>query len=249
MSGRDDAEASVRIYDRQAAAYGYDTDASPSARLKYELVRYRLFPDARVLDIGCANGLHLIKVAPRCAAATGVDISREMLGLARARLEGEGISNARVVQMGATDLAFADASFDLVYSFSTLLLISDIERAISELARVLRPGGVAIVDLTGRWNLSQRHWNRYYRDRGHSGLRSFTRSGARDLLESNGLHVTEEIALGFLDQWKYVPLLGRMTWLDRVVHGTASRDLDVLVSNLPLVRRLANRWYVVCRKP
>src|ERR1019366_7681902 len=122
--------------------------------------------------------------------------------IARTTLVADGITNAILERRGATDLGFADASFDLVYSFATLSLVPDMERALREMCRVLRPGGVVLLDLLGRWNLSHVYWERYHRRNGHFGQHASNyREGVRRL-ESLGLKIVECHALGFLDQWR-----------------------------------------------
>jgi SAM-dependent methyltransferase len=213
------------------------------------LLRRYLGAEDRVLDVGCANGIFLRLVAPECAHAVGVDINERMLGLARAKLEEDGIANAGLVSGSATALPFADGEFDLVYSFSTLLLVPDVGRALGEISRILRPGGTAILDFTGRFNLSQRHWRRWYRKQGHFGLNAYSLRGARRALAGVELDPVEIRGLGLSDQWRYVRGLNRAQRFDRVFHrGEPGADLDARLSGLPLLRGLANRWYIVARK-
>jgi ubiquinone/menaquinone biosynthesis C-methylase UbiE len=240
--------SSNAVHDDLAGSYGYAVDATLAAQLKYRLVLEHTPPDARILDVGCANGLHARKVAPHCRRIVGIDLNRRMLDLAAQALAADGLKNAELLEMSATDLAFGDGSFDAAFCFSTLLLIPEAERVVAEIARVLRPGGIAVLDITGRRNLSQRHWDVWWRSQGHPGLRSFTWSRARELLASNGLEIITAPALGFLDQWKYLPVVRRATFLERVLHPSVERDLDFAVSNLRPLRPLANRWYAVCRR-
>lgn len=236
------------VHDDLAERYGYAVDATLAAQLKYRLVLEHAPPDARVLDVGCANGLHTRKVAPHCREIVGIDLNVRMLDLARDVLAADGANNAELLKMSATELAFEDGSFDAAFCFSTLLLIPEAERVVAEMARVLRPGGIAVLDITGRRNLSQRHWGQWWRSQGHPGLRSFTWPQARALLASQGLEIITAPALGFLDQWKYVPLLRRAALLERVLHPSLDRDIDFAVSNLRPLRPFANRWYAVCRR-
>ncbi|HEY3498249.1 MAG TPA: class I SAM-dependent methyltransferase [Polyangiaceae bacterium] len=99
-----------------------------------------------VLEVGCGTGLILGRVAERAARAEGVDLSPGMLELARRR----GLS---VQEGSATALPFADASFDLVYSFKVLAHVPEIERALGEMARVCRPGGHVLAELYNPWSL------------------------------------------------------------------------------------------------
>ena len=239
---------SNHVYDSYAPQYGFDVNSNVSARLKYDLALKYLRPDYNVLDVGCANGIHMRLLAGQCRHITGIDINQHMLDIARTVLAEEHIGNASLEQRSATDLGFADASFDLVYSLSTLILVPDIEAALQEISRVLRPKGIALLDFAGRWNLSHVYWNLYFRRHGHFGQHAFGYRKITTRLESMGLHVVESHAFGFLDQWRYIPGLHWCKWLDRVLHASLKDDLDYRTSNLPFVFPLANRWYLVCRK-
>jgi ubiquinone/menaquinone biosynthesis C-methylase UbiE len=239
---------SNRIFDGFAARYGFDVSASISARLKYELALKFLGTEDKVLDVGCANGIHMRLLAGKCRHITGVDISGSMLELARTTLVADGIGNATLERCSATDLCFADASFDLVYSFSTLTLVPDSDGALQEISRVLRPGGIALLDLAGRWNLSHVYWNMYYRRHGHFGQHGFRYGNTVARLASLGLTPIESHALGFLDQWRYIPGLHWCKWLDKLCHASLQNDLDYRVSNFSWFFPLANRWYLACRR-
>ena len=92
----------------------------------------------RVLEVGCGTGLVLSRVAPVAKSATGVDLSPRMLDAARAR-------GLDVREGSATDLPFPNESFDVVCSFKVLAHVPDLRRALSEVSRVLAPGGTAII--------------------------------------------------------------------------------------------------------
>ncbi|MEM9049858.1 MAG: class I SAM-dependent methyltransferase [Pseudomonadota bacterium] len=92
------------------------------------------------LDIGCGEG-QLTRLAKAAGiATTGLDLSAALLTVARAR-DGEGA----YVRGDAAALPFRDASFDLALSCVALLDIPAFENAIFEMARILRPGGRALV--------------------------------------------------------------------------------------------------------
>jgi ubiquinone/menaquinone biosynthesis C-methylase UbiE len=93
----------------------------------------------RVLEVGCGTGLILSQLSQLAGSAWGVDISDGMLRVAKER----GLS---VVQGSATDLPFADESFDLVCSFKVLAHVPEVGRALREIARVTKPGGQMLVE-------------------------------------------------------------------------------------------------------
>ncbi len=87
-----------------------------------------------VLEVGCGTGLLLERVAQGARRAKGIDISPGMLEVAEQR-------GLDVEEGSATDLPYQDESFDVVYSFKVLAHIEEIERALSECGRVVKPGG------------------------------------------------------------------------------------------------------------
>jgi SAM-dependent methyltransferase len=96
-------------------------------------------PAARVLDLACGDGSLLVHLAPN---AIGIDVSREELAAARPVA-------LRLVQGRAQELPFASASFDACTCHLAFMLFDDIERVVSELARVLVPGGAFLALLGG----------------------------------------------------------------------------------------------------
>jgi SAM-dependent methyltransferase len=99
-----------------------------------------------VLEVGCGTGLILARLNAVARNAEGVDLSPGMLDKARAR-------GLRVREASATELPYADASFDLVLSFKVLAHVPDLPRALSEMARVCRPGGRVLAELYNPWSL------------------------------------------------------------------------------------------------
>ncbi len=135
-------------YDEFAAGYEKHRHRGYHALIdRLELAAIRPFIDgARVLEAGCGTGLILKEVAPRAARAVGLDLSQGMLAKARAR----GLS---VLHGSVTDLPFADGEFDLAYSFKVLAHVERIERALAEMARVVRPGGDVVAAFYNPWSL------------------------------------------------------------------------------------------------
>ncbi|MDR2414512.1 MAG: bifunctional demethylmenaquinone methyltransferase/2-methoxy-6-polyprenyl-1,4-benzoquinol methylase UbiE [Odoribacteraceae bacterium] len=108
----------------------------------------RLLGDApgRVLDIACGTGDLSLASARRGARVVGVDISENMLEIARAKLLDRGLSDRVTFQCGdAESLAFPDASFDAVTIAFGARNFEHLDRALREILRVLRPGGRLII--------------------------------------------------------------------------------------------------------
>jgi len=108
-------------------------------------------PGQRVLDAGCGCGTDAY-VASRLVgpggAVVGLDLTAEMLDVARAGLASWPLRNLAFHEGDVARLPFEDASFDLVVSNGVLNLVPDKGAAFRELRRVLRPGGaLAAADL------------------------------------------------------------------------------------------------------
>jgi len=98
-----------------------------------------------VLDIGTGTGRMLEVLAPRCSQAEGIDTSRSMLGIARARLDKLALENCRVRQGDMYELPFDGESFDTILFHQVLHYADDPEFAVTEAVRVLRPGGRLLI--------------------------------------------------------------------------------------------------------
>jgi len=102
--------------------------------------------DARVLELGCGTGLILARVAEVAKEAVGIDLSEGMAQRAKDR----GLD----VHIGSVcDLPFEDDQFDLAYSFKVLAHVPDIDSAVREAARVIRPGGHLLLEFYNPWSL------------------------------------------------------------------------------------------------
>jgi SAM-dependent methyltransferase len=100
--------------------------------------------DATVLDYGCATGEFAVRIAPVAKAVYGIDISDVAIEIARERAAKMGLANTQFLTMDAQATAFPDGMFDLVCGAGILHHL-DTRRALTEIARVLKPGGVAII--------------------------------------------------------------------------------------------------------
>ena len=97
-----------------------------------------------VLDLGSGGGADVLISARRVGAtgkAIGLDMTDEMLELARANAADAGIRNVEFIKGYIEELPLPDASVDVVISNCVINLSGDKERVIKEAARVLRPGG------------------------------------------------------------------------------------------------------------
>ncbi|MBI3803730.1 MAG: methyltransferase domain-containing protein [Nitrospirae bacterium] len=113
--------------------------------LNYRLVGdARIRPGQRVLDLGSGTGYPAIVAADAVGnqgEVIGLDLSEEMLDRAKRKAYGLGLFNLDFRVADVTRLSEGDESFDAVISRFCLMFLPDVPMAVSEIARVLKPGG------------------------------------------------------------------------------------------------------------
>jgi ubiquinone/menaquinone biosynthesis C-methylase UbiE len=135
-------------FDESAARALERTYQTPDvvAQRAHVIQSLELRPGEHALDVGCGPGL-LLRDAAACVgargAAVGVDASEPMLALARARCADQ--PQVELHRADAQALPFADARFDVAVSTQVFEYLFDVDAALRELHRVLRPGGRALI--------------------------------------------------------------------------------------------------------
>ncbi len=175
------------------------------ASLDSELPGWR---SASILDAGCGTGAILEQLG-NPQRNVGIDVSTDAVRFCRQR----GLHN--VVQSDVGALPFSDASFDAVICSSVLYhqWIKDVRKALQELRRVLRPGGLLLVNLPAYEFLHSAH------DDAVLTARRFTRKEVRSLLSSTGLEIRH------LSYW--TTLLFPAAVVARTLGGSSTgRDFD-----------------------
>lgn len=114
-----------------------------------QVIGFDRYGGKRLLEIGCGVGTDLLQFARGGAIVTGIDLSPHSIEIAKRRFEVYGLPGEFAIG-DAEQLSFPDESFDVVYSFGVLHHTPNTERAISEVRRVLKPGGEAIIMLYNR---------------------------------------------------------------------------------------------------
>lgn len=204
VSVRDERHRSVaREYDRLADRYEARWRHYVRASVRETLARLDLRPGLRLLDVGCGTGALLraaLSVEP-AIRGFGIDVSPGMLARAHEGLAGR----AGLALADAHDLPFGPDRFDLVVSSSAFHYWSDPARALSEIGRVLAPGGrLAVTDWCDDF-LACRIFDRALRLLSRSHRRIYGSGECRELLERSGYEVVA------LDRYKIDWLWGLMT--------------------------------------
>jgi SAM-dependent methyltransferase len=143
---------------------GYDQQALERYRLEpyiEEFARFETAAGLDVLEIGVGLGADHQRFAAAGARLTGIDLTDRAIDHARRRLAFFGLSS-ELRRGDAERLSFADASFDVVYSWGVIHHSPRTASAVAEIHRVLRPGGVARVMIYHKWSLvGYMLWFRY----------------------------------------------------------------------------------------
>jgi SAM-dependent methyltransferase len=239
-----------------------DLDGAASTRV-YAAHEQRLFTD----HLPPLEGLKILKTdlwdeakntrilawaAARGASTYGIDISGPIVIQAHAAFGGRPLHGAVA---DVRDLPFGDASFDAVYSMGTIEHFDETEQAVAEIARVLRPGGRAIIGVPNRHDPFLRPalvtvlqaLGLY----GYGYEKSYSRRALRHMLERAGLTVAAETAILFMPGWLRMLDLACHSWcrpLSRVT-GACVRPFDFLDRHVPAVRRHGYLLTTVAIKP
>lgn len=157
---------------------------------------YHRFSTKKVLEIGVGQGTDLMQFAKAGAVCYGVDITDNHLTLTHKNFELRG-KHVKLNKADATQLPFSDNYFDCVYSFGVLHHIPEIEIAISEAHRVLKPGGELMIAVYNKWSafhifcklIANGLRNGWLFSKGYQGLLATIEKGA------DGVHIKPYVKL------------------------------------------------------
>jgi ubiquinone/menaquinone biosynthesis C-methylase UbiE len=99
----------------------------------------------RCLDLGCGPGGFIALIAPLCREVVGADVVPEFVAQCRSTLVRKELFNASAVLLEKEELPFADGEFDKVVMVDTVHHLEFHEKTMSEVYRVLKPGGLLLI--------------------------------------------------------------------------------------------------------
>ena len=157
-----------QYYNEVAERYSYDfyekKQSYPTLQYRHrhilELVDDESFLNQKkALDIGCGPGEMVIDLASRSFETWGIDISEEMIRIARKNIANhtnQALKDKIHLETGDIEkLKFYDKTFDLIVAAGVIEYLHNDELWIAELYRLLKPGGILILNITNKYSINQ----------------------------------------------------------------------------------------------
>ena len=109
-----------------------------------KVIDYKSFANKKILGMGCGIGVDLLRFAKNKAIVTGVDFAENQIKLAKKNFASHKLKGTFLV-MDAENLKFKDNTFDVVFAHGILQYTPNPKKMVSEIYRILKPGGKALV--------------------------------------------------------------------------------------------------------
>lgn len=138
-AGRSYWERHAKNYDRSMRLFGGPVPAM------VDLVAQAASGAREALEIGCGTGIVTAALARSAEHVVATDYSSRMLATTEARLRREGLTNVELAEANVEALPYADGRFDVTVAANVLHLVPDVARALREMRRVTRDGGLVVV--------------------------------------------------------------------------------------------------------
>jgi ubiquinone/menaquinone biosynthesis C-methylase UbiE len=235
-------------------------ELNPTKRYDAEMIGIRLgyiekYGSGKdVLDLCCGSGAYLLPSLPRLRSAIGLDFSRNLLMKFQKQIDGRRIANLKLVEGDAQKIPLKDNLVDFVFSFCALYYLPRLESAVSEVSRVLRPGGFAALECGNSISLNMPVTQAFHEESGWAKPHYFPRNSLMKWLDKASLEILQHRAFQFLPMYgtprRLLPLMPLLSPKWKTILGAKVRGkmLDEWISNSWPMNRVAFRHMFLVRK-
>lgn len=142
-----------QFWNNRAASYDASVQGkyAEAYRKTIEITRQYLNKESRLLDYGCGTGIITNQIAPDVGSVTAVDISANMIAIARQKAAELNLSNVTYLDAEFTDERVQSGSYDVISTFNLLYFIEDLDGLLRKIHEMLPQGGyfLSVTDCLG----------------------------------------------------------------------------------------------------
>jgi ubiquinone/menaquinone biosynthesis C-methylase UbiE len=209
----------------------------------------RFCKDKTVLDLCCATGEFLFEINNLIKKGFGLDLSERYIEKANKTKIERNLQKMEFNVGNARKLKFENDTFDLIFCYSSLYLIPNVEIVIKEISRVLKTQGVAILDFGNYFSLNTIVCKAHTEIAKPYHLRI---KQMKFMLKQAGFIIIDSYAFQILPLWG-----GKPRWLKPLLHPIwknllekqiGGKMIDEWICNSPIFRAFAFRHIFVCKK-
>ena len=184
-----DKEDIMNQFGRVSGAYASSPDFASGGDLDILLNMVQPNPSMVLLDVATGAGHTAIKMAPHVKHVTAVDITSEMIDHTRKLATSKNLTNVTALLMDAESLSFPDGLFDVVTCRFAPHHFGDVQKFLSEIYRVLKPGGIFVLeDVSSPLDKEQDMFiNKINKIRDPTHVRSYNPSEWKEMIKNSGL--------------------------------------------------------------
>ncbi|MDD4983826.1 MAG: class I SAM-dependent methyltransferase [Candidatus ainarchaeum sp.] len=212
--------------------------ASGLYKIRLELINKYITSESIVFDAGCGNGIYTVPMSNKAEKIIAVDFSQEMLSEFAKSIEKQNLKNITLVQGNLLNLSFKNNYFDMVTCFSTCYYIEAFDSVIKELNRVLKKGGLLILDCGISHSLNALYSKKRFKVPqffvSNKKLKHTLNVCGFDIVEERTFEIIPRVGINILKKG-----------LDLII---CNKMVDELISSMPILKYFSFRRFVVCKK-